>query len=233
MRKSTNFSSDIARSASLTRSWTLGTILGDAYIDPQGRLCITHSTRQEDYFLWKFQKLQALGLLPEDSKPQKRSQKHKRSGKTYEVISLRTKHGAFLEERNFFYSSGIKEIPSTISEIFHEEALAVWFMDDGGRNSAFGAGMVLDVSGYSPESQQVLQEMMHSKFQLSTTFHRRSDTNTKLYIRASSASRFCELVWPWMFDGMKRKLTRTLASSEARSADSCRLKNRPKLDDIV
>ena len=34
-------------------TWIIGTILGDGYIDPKGRLYIPHSVLQKEYFYWK------------------------------------------------------------------------------------------------------------------------------------------------------------------------------------
>ena len=99
-------------------------------------------------------------------------------------------------------------MPTNLCEHFDAEALAFWFMDDGGRNSAKGSGLVLDVSGFSVQSQHLLKDILDSNFGLETTFHRRSLKNTKIYIRASSASKFCDLVRPWISHEMMHKLTR-------------------------
>jgi hypothetical protein len=190
-----------------TNSWIIGTILGDAYIDKSGRLCLEHSIQQEEYLIWKFKKLQAIGVLPNKALVKRRVQNHKKSGKCYETVFIRSKNGIFLPERQYFYSSGKKEIPADLALYLTAEALAVWFMDDGGRNSAYGSGLVIDISGYSPKSQEILSSTLYSQFKLETTFHRRSEKNTKLYIRVSSVPRFYELVEPWMFAGMKYKLS--------------------------
>jgi hypothetical protein len=154
-----------------TPSWVLGTILGDAYVDPTGRLCIEHSIRQEEYFLCKFHKLQSMGVLPAGSIPKRRKLKpHKISGKCYETYYIRSKP-VFLHEREYFYFSGSKEVPTNLCDRFDAEALAFWFMDDGGRNSSKGSGLVLDVSGFSLESQHLLKDILDSNFGLETTFH--------------------------------------------------------------
>lgn len=188
------------------QTWVLGTILGDGYIDRKGRLYIFHTIHQKDYLFWKSNKLEAM-CSNCFSLPRMRTQKHPKTNKLYRGFYVRSKTGLFLSERDYFYSSGTKVIPADIGSFISEEALAVWFMDDGGRNSSVGRGMVIDVSGYSPKSQEILQMVLHSKFNLETTFHRRSENNTKIYIRASSAARFCELVRPWMCESMMYKLT--------------------------
>jgi len=80
-------------------------------------------------------------------------------------------------------------------------------MDDGGGNSGQGRGMVFDVSSFTLEHQALLEDMMRTKFLLDVSFHRRSPTNTKLYIKASSAPLFCNLVRPFIIPSMCYKLT--------------------------
>lgn len=114
----------------------------------------------------------------------------------------------FLKERDWFYPNGVKIIPPDLHLSLDPEALAVWFMDDGGRNSARGSGMVIDVSNFSIECRRSLQKMLFDLFGLETTFHTRSERNVKLYIRARNAAAFCDLVNEWVIPEMKYKLTR-------------------------
>jgi hypothetical protein len=80
-------------------------------------------------------------------------------------------------------------------------------MDDGGRNSIQGRGMVIDVSCYSFNDQLFLKNMMENIFSCQVTFHRRSVKNTKLYIRASSSLYFCNLIRPYIIPSRQYKLT--------------------------
>ena len=82
-------------------------------------------------------------------------------------------------------------------------------MDDGGRNSISGRGMVIDISSFSRQDECILQNMMLSKFLCDVSFHRRNGTtnNTKLYINAASAPCFCNLIRPFIIPSMLYKLT--------------------------
>jgi LAGLIDADG DNA endonuclease family len=66
--------------------------------------------------------------------------------------------------------NGIKTVPQDLHLSLNAEALAVWFMDDGGRNSAFGSGMIIDVSNFSKSCQLSLQKLLLKNFHLETTF---------------------------------------------------------------
>lgn len=163
-----------------TPSWIIGTILGDAYIDKSGRLYLEHSIKQEEYFLWKYQKLLSIGAI--SGKPVKRTRLIEKSGNDRNSIYLRSKP-IFLGERDYFYPFEKKQIPVDFGSRLDAEALAVWFMDDGGRNSGRGSGMVIDVSGYSEECRVRLKQILTSKFGLETTFHRREEAKkTSKYI---------------------------------------------------
>jgi hypothetical protein len=81
-----------------TNTWIIGTILGDGYIDPQGRLYIAHSVKQKEYFYWKFHKLKKMGALSEKFQPKVREQRHSKTGKIYQTLYVRTK-SIFKKER--------------------------------------------------------------------------------------------------------------------------------------
>ena len=57
---------------------------------------------------------------------------------------------------------------------------------------------------------------------IATTFHNRSEKNVKLYIRASSAQRFCDLIRPFVIPEMLYKLTKPLPAG-IRSTDNVRV----------
>ena len=80
-------------------------------------------------------------------------------------------------------------------------------MDDGGRNSSFGKGMVIDISCFNERDELILKTMMETKFECQVTFHRRSEKNTKLYIKSSSALHFCNLIRPYIIPSFFYKLT--------------------------
>lgn len=130
-----------------TPAWILGTLLGDGYIDPFGRLFIEHSIKQKEYFFHKFFKLQHMKVLSANSKEIDRIQIHSKTGKAYKTLYVRSQR-VFKVERKLFYPDKEKKIPLGIEQWLNEEALAFWFMDDGGRNSKYGTGMVFDVSSF-------------------------------------------------------------------------------------
>lgn len=81
-------------------------------------------------------------------------------------------------------------------------------MGDGGRNSQYGAKMVFDVSSFSENDRATYAQVLNNWFDLVTSFHNRAEKNIKLYIRASSAQRFCDLIRPFVIPKMLYKLTK-------------------------
>ena len=189
-------------------SWLIGSLLGDKHVTKYGQLQISHSIKQKEYFFLKYHLLQEISALSSymSSHVTKYSRLDKRTNKVYQryyVSSL----SHFKELRLYFYKDNIKYIPHDIHILFNPEALAFWFMDDGGRNSSKGKGMVIDISCFSLQDQLLLQHMMLHKFNCQVSFHRKNEKNTKLYIKSESAQHFCNLIRPYIIPEMAYKLT--------------------------
>ena len=150
-----------------------------------------------------------------------RTQIHRKTKKAYTTFCVRSQR-VFQVERKLFYPEKEKRVPLGIEEWLNEEALAFWYMDDGGRNSQYGAGMVFDVSSFSKNDRATLAQVLNNRFDLATSFHNRAEKNVKLYIRASSAQRFCDLIRPFVIPEMLYKLTKPLPAG-IRSTDNVRV----------
>lgn len=186
--------------------WITGTLLGDSSIDKHGRINISHSVKQKEYLYLKLQKMHQLKAVTDNRKPTIYSRLDKRVNNTHITYSFWTKN-FFKKERNYFYPNGKKIIPSCIENYLDQESLAFWYMDDGGRNSKYGRGMVLDVSGFIQSDRELLRSILYSKWGLETSFHFRSENNVKIYIKTCSAYQFCELIRLYVIPQMKYKLT--------------------------
>ena len=105
----------------------IGSILGDAYIHPLGKVCFEQSSKQSDYLNWKYDLLRRLAYP-----------------KVASVIRLDRRNGVISESKRFFlrqyfrgfrqlfYPDGKKIIPIQIlKKWFTPLSLAVWYMDDG------------------------------------------------------------------------------------------------------
>jgi hypothetical protein len=127
-----------------------------------------------------------------------------RTGKVYCSVRFYTR--AILKEfRSLFYAEGRKVVPEGIAEMLDPLALAVWFMDDGGRGAHTPKGLVINTSCFSVEEKSILQEALAKRFGIETSVHKVGE-GWQLYVKARSFVRFCEIVGPYLLVEMKHKL---------------------------
>jgi hypothetical protein len=109
----------------------------------------------------------------------------------------------FESYREQFYPKGKKVVPEDIFQFFVSPfALAVWFMDDGGKGAKTPRGVIISVAGFSLAEHSLLKQCLEVNFQLSVNIHK----NGQLYIPASSYKHFYELVNPYVIPCMRYKL---------------------------
>ena len=158
------------------RSIAVGSLLGDGYTYPNGTLQIEHAWGQRSYVHWKYSQ-----LIPVAGKPPKRVDRwDKRTERFYSSLRFYTR-AVFKEERNAFYAHGVKEVPGAIGDWLDPLALAVWFMDDGGRGGRTRLGMVFNVASFSPSSRELLQRTLLDLYGIQTTLQRAGEEPTSTF----------------------------------------------------
>ena len=191
------------------RSIVMGTLLGDGYVYPNGTLQIDHSVKQHAYVEWKFERLQAVVGRP----PSLVTRTHPKSGKRSESVRFYTR-AIFRNERQAFYSRGVKCVPIDIGNWLDPLALAVWYMDDGGRGGRSPLGMVWNIAPYHPGDRELLQGVLIDLYGIETTIQS-AGRGTHLYIRARSAQRFVDVVGDHIIPSMRYKLPLDPVTTEA------------------
>lgn len=94
-----------------------GSLLGDAYLSPEGEIDIQHGPKQFGYLLWLFKNLQPyFGEI--------------RNARTCRRIRS-CSHNFGVKLRQEFYPKGKKIVTYDILEKLTPLSIAVWFMDDG------------------------------------------------------------------------------------------------------
>lgn len=182
------------------RSVVIGTLLGDGYLTPNGSLQVEHCLAQAAYTRWKYEMLQGIaGKLPKTVERFDR-----RTLKTYRSVRFYTK--AVLKDfRSGFYQDRKKIVPRHLGDILDPLAVAVWFMDDGGRGARTPRGLVFNTSCYSAAEQVLLKDLLHDLFGLVLSIHQHGK-GFQLYVKAESFSRFSELISPHLIASMRYKL---------------------------
>jgi hypothetical protein len=176
----------------------IGTLLGDGYLYSNGRLQIEHQEKFKSYVVWKHKMLQSVisGI------PKRCVRFDKRTNKEYVSWRFYSKT-VFQNYRNCFYPDGKKVVPENIVQLLVSPlALAVWFMDDGGRGAKTRKGLVISATGFSLTERILLKECLEKNFRLSVNIHK----NGQFYIPALFYERFYMLVTPYIIPSMRYKI---------------------------
>ena len=173
------------------RDILIGSVLGDAYIAPRGKIRIEHSVKQREYVYWKHAELKSLcyaGVPREIT--------HRYRGKSYQAIFLQFRQ-FFRPWRAIFYEGRQKIFPKNLS--LSPLSLAVWYMDDG---CWTGKKIVISTESFKGESIKTLQDTLLHQFNLDTIVGK----NGKLVIRKKSHLTFCRLISQYILPSMRYKL---------------------------
>jgi hypothetical protein len=167
----------------LEREVIIGCLLGDGTLSKSGkeyRMRIEHKAAHREYVDWKFYYLQRLCVTPPQFVSQHNSYRFGTVG-----------HPELSNLYRAFYLSGIKSLPRLLEEYLTPLALAILFMDDGGRihNTVSFA-----LHGYSKADAKLIESVLR-KFGITSTWQ--SDGHGdggRLYIVTSSYVAFKRLL---------------------------------------
>lgn len=192
-----------------------GSLIADGYSNPRGCVTLDHSVPSAPYVYWKWQCLAVDEMITLKSTPRLCTRLDRRSGTwTYSLrFNSRT---LFYSERQLLYvcrggekGKNVKSFP-TLKESasrWTPAALAVWYMDDGGRGGNSKRGCVIDVSCYAPHGLKRIKPTLRKIYQIETSFQRGSGKTVKLFILEKSADQFRDLVAPYIIPSMWYKVS--------------------------
>ena len=126
----------------------------------------------------------------------------KRTGKETQSYRFYTR-ALFHEWRPWFYhENGVKKLPDNFC--VHLTALAVWFLDDGGRSSGVKKGVFLTVDNYTPDDIEIIQQTLHTVLR-APRCHLSGKTQSgrsqkRLSITGDNYTRFYNTVSPLIFE---------------------------------
>jgi LAGLIDADG DNA endonuclease family protein len=182
------------------QSIVVGSLLGDAYLTPNGSLQIEHRLDHAEYVVWKYEGLTGIVGRP----PRIVERLDKRTSRIYRSMRFYTRT-VLKPFRSLFYRNGVKIVPESLGEFLDPQAIAVWFMDDGGRGARTPRGLVINTSGFSELEQVRLKDILADRFDVQASIHR-VGSGFQLYIRAESFNRFSGLVSRYLVAPMRYKL---------------------------
>lgn len=177
----------------------LGTLLGDGCLllnsSANAHLQCAHGVKQRAYLEFKHR------LLAPFSRPINVCRRYDpRYGRTYETHRFHTVcHPWLTQLRRLLYPAGAKVLPDAALNMLTPQALAFWFMDDGGciRESTLSICTV----SFDPASVGKAAALLGTRWGLNAWENRR-----RLFISAASKARFAELTAAFIPDFMRYKL---------------------------
>lgn len=188
----------------IERSVLIGTVLGDGHLEHNGngyRLQVLHSSKQREYVWWKYEQLRR--WIP--TQPTVLAAVDHRYHKTNLELRFRTRNALIFEEfHQLFYRKLRKIVPLHVAELLDALALAVWYMDDGGRRKDC-RGMFLNTLSFTDREQRLLQAALFKRWNIETRLHWVQD-GYRIYIPKAMALRFTKIVAPHIISSMYYKL---------------------------
>jgi len=186
----------------IQRAVIVGSILGDGNLsgnwsNTNYRLKISHSVKQSEYLLWKYEVLKDFVLTQPQVYEKTKS------------ISFRTiSHNEFTEFYKLFYPFGKKIIPRNIKDLTKDPiTIAIWFMDDGNirkvREKIYG--YYLNTQSFSLVENKVLIEALKSNFGINSMVMK-NQGKYRIYIGAEGKKLFSELIKNLVIQSMQYKI---------------------------
>lgn len=174
----------------------IGSILGDAYIYPLGKICLEQSSKQSNYLNWKYNLLERLAY----PKIATVSRLDRRNGVISESKRFFLRQ-YFRKFRQLFYPNGKKTIPiQTLKEWLTPLSLAVWYMDDGHLEKR--KYPTIATESYRLKDLSEIVSLLKDKFGLNCLVNKKK---RRLRIRSNSVNQFFNLVSKYMPECMKYK----------------------------
>lgn len=172
-----------------------GSILGDAYVAPQGKIQIEHSIKHLPYLMWKYQELASIAY---PSLPARVQHRIAHIGKTYESRRFWIRQ-FFRPLRSQFYKDKQKIFPRNLK--LTPLALAVWYMDDG-HYEKLKHRSILATDGFDRESVQRIQNALRHQFSIESSIRK----SGKLVFTKDNRERLFDMIRPYIIPSMSYKI---------------------------
>lgn len=184
-------------------SMICGSVLGDGWGERRGKSTRWHlhvSTKNMEYLQAFQQFFHQQGLAPEKGKLQ--IVIYKKSVPYYTVKMRSYSFSEWNWIHDAFYKNGEKTVPANCENLLSEQALATWFMDDGGLSTV---GCQLSTNAFPREGLERLQSALRSRYGLHWTIQRQRK-QWVLQLGPQEYSCFANIVRPFLVHSMLYKL---------------------------
>lgn len=172
-----------------------GSILGDAYVAPLGKIQLEHSVKQLEYLMWKYDQLATISYA---GKPAIVKRYNRRVNKSYKSIRFWTRQ-FFRPLRNQFYQGKTKIFPRDLT--LTPLMMAVWHMDDG-HYDQIKDRVTLATDAFDSVSLTAICKALKRDFAI----HPMVRPSGKLVIVKESQERFFSAIRPFIIPSMRYKI---------------------------
>lgn len=172
----------------------LGSILGDAYIHPQGKICFEQAESHKDYLYWKYAQLKNIAY-PKVALVTRLDKRTNQQTRSYRFFLRQY----FRPLRKVFYNNRKKVVPSSLQRWMTPLLLSVWYMDDGYLDRSYPQLMT---ECFSISDIDFLRKSLKDKFNIESI----RTSKKRIQIKSNSTSKFFHLVEPFMHETLGYKL---------------------------
>jgi hypothetical protein len=191
------------------RALVIGMVLGDAHLTRiSGRgnssICLGHSLKQKNYYLYKKNLLETLLKLKFNTKEFTRNNK-------YQVIQGKSNTNRYLGKiRNILYKDNKKIINYKILSYLDHRALAIWFMDAGGKRvnhkRKYINGLFLSTQSFSKQENEIIQKFLLCKFNLKSSIVSHGKNKVRLNFNKENSLKLKALINQFILPEFNYKL---------------------------
>lgn len=179
-----------------SRILLLGMCLGDGHLDKYGQLNILHSTKQEDYVIWKHKLLRSYGLSTNEVK--------KVNNNGFPAVKFSTNVTKYSKLLRAILYRPKKTYPLKQLNKLTPLELAIWFMDDGGLSNAkcpytggIRATNLILHTNISKEENEVIISYFEDKWKVKFKLAKKGNYYT-LRANTVEARKFIRIVEPYV-----------------------------------
>ncbi len=177
----------------------VGSLLGDAYIHPNGKIQFEHSDKAKEYLEWKFRELDGLRY-------NKIGYVERKVGNSLTKSYRFWTRQFFRPLRNIFYQSK-KRLSLEILQALTPLALAVWFMDDGYFEKP-KRRCIIATDGFSVEDRNMLRLFLKSRYDLDIVIRK----SGKISLNQSNTEKFFKIINRYRLECMAYKFPNPLTT---------------------
>ena len=180
----------------------VGSLLGDAYVSPLGKIQFEHSEKAKEYVQWKFKEMDGI--------------RYQNIGRVKRILNNKVFYSRRFWTRQFFrplrmmayQTDGKKYISRKWLSELTPLALAIWYMDDG-HYEREKRRCIIATDGFSDDDREQLKSFLKMKFNLAVTLRK----SGKMAMTQSETEKFFEIIYPYRIGCMAYKFPNPLTTN--------------------